>query len=102
MADDKAGGFTISSMLVLAQGLTVVPKVIITIVIVLTSVVLCWILWQKPIEDKDIHERQTDGFKGQIGSSFSLEQTGGVNAGVYNNYQAPPATEFQNSPRCQA
>jgi hypothetical protein len=74
-----------------AQGLTAIPKGIITSVLLLLWVLAVAILWQKPhSKTESLPETSTI----QAGNTASTGQSGGVTAGLYIN-QAPPVTDQQ-------
>jgi hypothetical protein len=74
-----------------AQGLTPIPKIVISFVLFLLWVLGVTILWQKP-HDKSEEQAQTTTT--QTGNTMSTGQSGGVTAGLYIN-QAPPVTAQQ-------
>jgi hypothetical protein len=75
-----------------AQSLSNVPKVGISLLVVLVCALILVILWQKPT--KIAPEKQAPGTTNQSGSAASSGQSGGVTAGLYIN-QAPPVTAQQ-------
>jgi hypothetical protein len=91
-----------------AQGLSAVPKGVISAVIVLVCGLILVILWQKPTANapkkaaasgasQTTHQSTAahqGGIGNQLGNAASTSQSGGVTAGLYIN-QAPPVTEQQ-------
>jgi hypothetical protein len=75
-----------------AQSLSNVPKVGISLLVVLVCALILVILWQKPT--KIAPEKQAPGTTNQSGNAVSSGQSGGVTAGLYIN-QAPPVTAQQ-------
>lgn len=71
-----------------AQGLTAIPKALITFVLLLLWVLAVAILWQKP-HGKTEPQAEISAIK--TGNIASTGQSGGVTAGLYIN-QAPPVT----------
>lgn len=82
---------TLNAAIDWAQGLTAVPKAIITFVPLLLWVLSVAILWQKPHGKT---ESQAEIIPIQTGNAASTGQSGGVTAGLYIN-QAPPVTAQQ-------
>ncbi len=76
-----------------AQGLPTITKGVASLVIVVLSVFLLFLLWQTPPEIKA--EKQGAGAANVTGNVASSGQSGGVTAGLYINNQAPPVTDQQ-------
>jgi hypothetical protein len=74
------------------QGLSTLPKGVISLVVLLVSGLVLVLLWQRPPEIAP--DKPLPGATIQTGNAASSGQTGGVTAGLYIN-QAPPVTAQQ-------
>ena len=82
---------TLGAVVGWAQGLTAIPKGIITFVLLLLWVLAVAILWQRPDSKTKL---LPEASAVQTGNTASTGQSGGVTAGLYIN-QAPPVTDQQ-------
>ncbi|MDB5361834.1 MAG: hypothetical protein JWO51_3131 [Rhodospirillales bacterium] len=76
-----------------AQSLPPISKTVITAALVLFCGFILLVLWQKSAEVAA--NKQPPGTNNQIGGVVSSGQLGGITAGQYINYQAPPITSQQ-------